>query len=176
MDTVLAMMIVANTVFATLFLKGGAMNDKSEFKAVDIRALYGAGTARGPRVCTLRGCFKSTREGKPFCPDHVDSNPYVQGILAQLKARDEEEELVRRHGACFVNVGEMRAQGLLEHLHIHGDKTMERVAREVQLDVPTLKKYMTALKKVGLVTFGRTARGATIVRLNRERYPSNGST
>jgi hypothetical protein len=35
---------------------------------------------------TGRICTQSTREGKPYCPDHVENHPYVQDLLNRMEA------------------------------------------------------------------------------------------
>lgn len=63
---------------------------------IDATARVGRDRHRGRR-CELPGCIQSTREGKPYCSDHVEMHPYVQAILA--KKRDETAKLERRTSA-----------------------------------------------------------------------------
>lgn len=36
--------------------------------------------------CRAPGCSQGTREGKPYCSDHVDHHSYVQDLLAKMSA------------------------------------------------------------------------------------------
>jgi hypothetical protein len=114
---------------------------------------------------TCRVCSATTREGKPFCPDHVVDNPYVQSILHTMATRRAEEDEVRKRGADAVNIGGLTAKELVLHQSLHGARTVERLSRELQLDAAVLKGYVRALTNTGQIAVGRTNRGSTIVRL-----------
>jgi hypothetical protein len=122
-------------------------------------------TSRG---CQHAVCEQTTREGKPYCPDHVESHPYVRDILDTLAARHAEEDAVRTVGAEAVNLSGLTARELLLHLSLHGARTVERLSRELQLDSQVLKGYVSALVGDGRVELGRTHRGSTIVKLSGE--------
>lgn len=117
------------------------------------------------RTCRTPECGQSTREGKPFCPDHVDKHSYVQEILKILEEREAEEERVRVQGPEAVNLTGLTAQELMLHLSQHGSRTVERLSREFQLEAPVMHNYVSALLEEGLVIVGRTTRGSTVVRL-----------
>lgn len=117
------------------------------------------------RSCRHANCGQSTREGKPFCPDHVDQHSYVQEILKILEEREAEEERVRQEGPEAVNLTGLTAQELMLHLSQHGSRTVERLSREFQLEAPVMHNYVSALLGEGLVIVGRTTRGSTVVRL-----------
>lgn len=128
-----------------------------------------------PQVSTLRscastGCPLTTREGKPYCPEHVGRHPYVREILGQLAARDEEFERVRARGEngwSAVNLEGLTATEITEHLRIHGERTIERIRREYLSSQPetVAKSYAKALVKGERITLGRTARGSIVLRL-----------
>ena len=117
------------------------------------------------RSCDAPGCSATTREGKPYCPDHVEQHPYVQSILDLLTAREEEEASVRSRGARAVDPDGLTARELLLHLSLHGARTLERLSRELQLEMEILKGYISALESRQLINLGRTHRGSTVVRL-----------
>lgn len=122
-------------------------------------------TTSTTRFCDVAGCTQTTREGKPFCPDHVELHPYVQTILDTLREREEEEEKVRQRGARAVDPHGLTARELVLHLALHGARTVERLSRELQLDSKVLDGYVGALVRRGVVALGRTNRGSTVVRL-----------
>lgn len=119
------------------------------------------------RFCDHLGCVQTTREGKPYCPDHVEQHPYVQAILSTLAEREAEEEKVRVRGSKAVNPIGLTARELVLHLSLHGARTVERLSRELQLDAKVLEGYVAALVRQGIVALGRTNRGSTVVRLAR---------
>lgn len=117
------------------------------------------------RACLNDGCYQTTREGKPYCPDHVEDHHYVQEILGVLREREAEEDRVRKRGPSAVNPEGLTAQELVLHLSLHGSRTVERLSREFQLEARVMHNYVDALMQQGLVVLGRTTRGSTVVRL-----------
>ena len=117
------------------------------------------------RSCEQPSCFKSTREGKPFCPDHVEQHSYVKNILGILAEREAEEERVRKSGPEAVDIEGLTATELVLHLSLHGSRTVERLSREFQLESRVMQNYVQALEIQGKVVLGRTTRGSTVVRL-----------
>lgn len=119
----------------------------------------------GTRGCHSSGCSHTTREGKPYCPDHVGQHPYVQEILSALEERRAEDDKVRARGARAVNLKGLTAKEILLHLTLHGSRTIERLSRELQIDNEVLLGYVRALVKRGVIDLGRTNRGSTVVKL-----------
>jgi hypothetical protein len=109
--------------------------------------------------------MKTTREGKPYCPDHVERHPYVQSILDVLAEREAETNRVRKKGSSAVDPAGLTAQELVLHLSLHGSRTVERLSREFQLESRVIEDYVDALRVQGKVVLGRTTRGSTVVRL-----------
>lgn len=114
-------------------------------------------------------CTQTTREGKPFCPDHVEKNAYVQNVLNTLAEREEEEEKVRRRGSRAVNPEGITAREIVLHLSLHGARTLERLSREMNMDARVLDGYVGAMVRRGVISLGRTNRGSTVVKLTKVR-------
>jgi len=131
-------------------------------RLIDTSASIGSTTTRG---CESSGCYHTTREGKPFCPDHVENHSYVQNILKVLAEREDEEQRVRQRGPTAVDPDGLTAQELVLHLSLHGSRTVERLSREFQLEARVMNSYVDALMERGLIILGRTTRGSTVVRL-----------
>lgn len=124
---------------------------------------------RAPR-CEADGCGGPTREGKPFCSEHVESMDYVQGILAQMADRTTEIERVKKRGWKAVNVRGPVVGEIADYLNAHGERTIERIAREVCHGTlrEVLSHYVTAMKKAKLVTLGVSRRGSTTLQMVSE--------
>ena len=122
-------------------------------------------TSTTTRSCIAKGCDDTTREGKPYCPEHVDLNEYVVNILGILAERKAEQNRVRVEGPSAVNPKGLTSKELILHLSQHGSRTVERLSREFQLDTPVMHYYVNALLAQGKVVLGRTTRGSTVVRL-----------
>ena len=127
-------------------------------------------TVRGQtRHCEMEGCGAATREGKPFCSEHVERHPYVQQVLAQLERRETEESRVFEQGARAVDPSGITAQEILQFIRVHGPRTVPRLARELNLEVKTVTGYVRALERRKVVSTDTTRRGALIVRLYEQK-------
>lgn len=123
----------------------------------------------GSRFCEKEGCAQTTREGKPYCPDHTGEHPYVQQILQTLADQQLEEKLVSKKGHKAVDLQGLNTQELMLHLEMHGSRTVERLSRDLAIDVKVLKKYVDALVRDGRVVLAATSRGNTVVRLIKKK-------
>lgn len=126
-------------------------------------------TTFGTRFCDVHSCPNTTREGKPYCTDHVDHHPYVQDLLSQLD--DNETALARARLKGIVDLDSQAVQELLLHLNLHGARTEERLVRELHVDAKALKAILAKLTKAGKVQLGLTTRGSTVVRLSNTAMP-----
>lgn len=116
-----------------------------------------------PRYCEEPGCGAATREGKPFCPTHVERNPYVQQVLATLRSREQADERVRQRGARPTDVHSLTAQEILHFTEINGPKTVRRLARELNQSIEVIRAYAKGLERQGLVSLTLTRRRRTVV-------------
>jgi len=119
------------------------------------------------RECMEPGCLNTTRESKPYCPDHVELNPYIQGILEKLEERKIEHNRVKEVGQDAVDLSGLTVNEILLHLELHGSRTVERLKREFQLEDSVLLPYFEKLERAGKITLGKTQRGSTVVRLKQ---------
>lgn len=117
------------------------------------------------RQCRHETCEQVTREGKPYCPEHVDAHPYVRNLLAALDARHAEEERVRRGGSMEVDMDGITAREVVLHLSLHGARTVERISRELQIDADIVRGYVEALDERDMIMQSTTNRGSTVVKL-----------
>ena len=130
----------------------------------------------GARTCERQGCHQSTREGKPFCSEHVGLNPYALRIAQEIVKRDSEDAVVAAGNtpASGYNVQGLTAQAILQHLVEHGTRTKARLCRELILERKVLDGYVEALIKKGIVSEGMTRRGAaTLILLNPDSSQSH---
>ena len=113
------------------------------------------------RKCKI--CGLATREGKLYCPDHVDQHPYVRALNKQIEAKREEEYAVSNRGIEAIAEDSLTIKELLVHLQVNGSRTIERLARELMLDTKVIAYYAQYLKEEGKVTLGSTKRGSIVV-------------
>lgn len=111
------------------------------------------------RKCGASGCAAATREGKPFCPEHVLKNPYVAGLLERIAEREAEEARVLRVGQRAVDPTGITAQEILLQLKLYGGRTIARLSRDLMLEEDVVESYGRALAKLGAVSIGRHRRG-----------------
>ena len=118
------------------------------------------------RLCEADDCHRGTREGKAYCSDHVLQQPYVLELVAEIEAKQEEEERVRRVGVRAVDPRGLTAQEILRFLYVNGSRTLPRLARDLNLSVEVLQSYVKVLKRKRAVQLGVTDRGVPIVELS----------
>ena len=94
------------------------------------------------------------------------------GTVSNLSTKDEQDEAVNKKGPRAVNLDSITVQELLQHLEMHGARTEERLARELNLELKTITSYVRALRRGRLVTTGYTKRGSTLVKLRKRAKPS----
>lgn len=129
--------------------------------------LIGAGNATsGTRLCDAPGCTETTREGKPYCPDHVDHHPYVQQLLQHLaEQEDERERATKKGGADKVDLEGENAKAVLRELQQHGERTLERLARDTKIPVKAVEAIGEALQRRKLSTSSQTSRKDKTIKL-----------
>ena len=108
--------------------------------------------------CEAPDCKRATREGKPFCTEHVASSNYVRNLLASMAAREAEEASVR--GAEAADPFGPSAREILITLWVNGERTVARLARELNIEFPVVQEFVQALVKAELITLRPTRRGA----------------
>ena len=89
--------------------------------------------------------------------------PYIQKILANLADKAEELDILEKGGR--VNEHSKYFSEILIHIRSNGTRTVERLGRELSLDVEIIKKLVTAMKRQKLIRTGKTSRGSTTVSL-----------
>ncbi|MCA8924041.1 MAG: winged helix-turn-helix domain-containing protein [Planctomycetes bacterium] len=103
------------------------------------------------KPCQRSDCEESTREGKPFCPQHVDHNPYAQHLLAKLEDLEREHRRVRLRGPAGVNLQGETCQEILRELGQQGRCSVARLAQTLALPYPLISSYVQALARSGRV-------------------------
>lgn len=121
----------------------------------------------GGRHCELSGCGLPTREGKPYCSDHVEHNPYAKEVMEKLGQREDDDE---RAGAKTarrkkLNTSGVTATELLHAVAERGPRTVERLCRELNIEMDVLNGYVSALSREGRISLGQTSRGSVVVSL-----------
>ncbi len=112
-----------------------------------------------PRYCEVSGCDNSTREGKPYCTDHVMRHPYVKMVAKVIEGREREILNVAKRGHRAVDVYGSIAQEIVSYLKVHGTKTIKRIARDHGMKPETTRSYCDALRRAGIVILGCNKRG-----------------
>lgn len=109
--------------------------------------------------CSEPGCTRPTRERKPFCTEHISRSTYVRGLLETLESVESERAKVRRRGSRAVDPGGITAQEILRELRQHGDRTSQRLSRDLKLEVAVIDAYLEALARQGEIDLRPGNRG-----------------
>lgn len=127
--------------------------------------------------CKASDCGASTREGKPYCPDHVDQNDYVKSLIAKLDAKDQEARKVVKKGQEVISNDSLTLREVVQELKFHGPRTIARLCRDTQLEKDVLVGYIDRLVREGRAEKFNTQRGCDSVRLvsSRRLYEATSS-
>lgn len=119
------------------------------------------------QACDVAGCFSATREGKPYCPEHVEEADYVKAIVERLKAQEREIKKVFKRGHRAVDINGPIVPEIIGYLRANGSKTRQRMEREClagQL-AGIGCEYIRAMRRAKLITTAISRRGLTVVTL-----------
>jgi len=111
------------------------------------------------RTCELAGCEQTTRGGKPYCTLHVERTGYAQHLLKTLERSAREVARVGVEGPRAVDPAGLVAQEILRELRVRGARTALYLCRTLAVEPTTLRHYLTALAREGLLRLRRTRRG-----------------
>lgn len=122
--------------------------------------------------CGEEGCSARTREGKPFCPDHIFRINRPRSIQDMLAMSEVEIAEVKKRGAEAVNLDGLIVEELLAGIAEAGEITFRRLVKDrvfllthENSDNATADSFLKRLKDEELVFVGSTNRGDNIVRL-----------
>ena len=115
----------------------------------------------GASYCKLEECNESTREGKPYCSDHIGHSPYVKALLREIEIREDEASRLCRGE----DIGcEARLVKETVTLLQNGSYTSARLARMIDIEPEAAISLIKLLDRNGLARMGKTERGSMTVR------------
>jgi len=121
-----------------------------------------AGTHRGTRQCNHQGCYKSTREGKPFCPPHITDAPYIQHVMLEIaKQRREAEILEQQYGSIPKNGFHARECLFLLRMGSYTDKAL---SKHLDISHKAAKRLIGMMVTWSFATKEQASRGNVIIR------------
>ena len=114
------------------------------------------GSHKGTGHCAKTGCPNTTREGKPYCPLHIEEGWYIQDILAELDRREAEIERLKNGGTIDRDGHLVREALILLRLSSYTSKNLAR-----RLDVPheAAERLIHLLVRWKFANKGATERG-----------------
>jgi len=119
------------------------------------------GSHKGTSPCSISSCTRTTREGKPFCSDHIENAPYVREILETLSQRDSEEAALGKKRGKISNTGFFYTETLL--LLRSRDYTAKGLSRRLDISHQAAERLICLMAKDGLVLRDQTSRGDTTI-------------
>lgn len=114
------------------------------------------------RTCVADGCERTTREGKPYCLDHVERHGYVAELQGKLRNREAEEERARRGKAPGMD--SLLVHEVLHHVRVRGEATTRRLAADMKSDRQAVLTVVRELARRGHVAT-RRRKSDLVVRL-----------
>lgn len=104
----------------------------------------------GPRRCSIHGCPKATREGKPYCLDHVEKNPHIVELLATLRQREQEADQLDQGHEGNPN-GHLASEVVTRMADEMGCVPLTRIGTYVKLSDHGIESLVRALDRNGRV-------------------------
>lgn len=89
--------------------------------------------------------------------------PYVENLLSQLAEQEKEHERVLSKGTRAANLKGLTVKELKMHLQLFGPRTVNRLARELNLDSNVIAVYVRKMERAKIVTTTVTRRGHVMV-------------
>ena len=117
------------------------------------------GRTSNPR-CASGPCERTTREGKPYCSDHVELSPYVRKVMEELALRDK-EALALAKDEPISRDGHLVRETLL--MLEQGSYTSAKLSRLMDIPHDSTESLIRLMGKGGLAKTGKTDRGALII-------------
>lgn len=125
------------------------------------KLLPDSGSHKGTRNCEAQGCEKSTREGKPFCSNHIAQSPYIMLIQSKLDGRAEEEKVLEKGRRLISQSGFFVKEALL--LLRTKDFTAKSFSRRLDISHKATERLIDLLVRWGQVKRTQTARGGSTI-------------
>lgn len=121
----------------------------------------GSPTGRAPNPkCNHAPCKRATREGKPYCSEHVELSPYVARIIEELELRDHEAALLAA-GKKIARDGHLVRETLL--MLEQGSYTSAKLSRLMDISHSSTETLIRIMDDMGLATMSKTDRGALVI-------------
>ena len=120
-------------------------------------------------VTTLcKTCKLPTKEGKPFCVDHLDNNPYIKEVMARISEKEREDEDARLLGLeledCVLGRVKTKrmanpyadsAKEILSFIEENGPTSIAELNKHVFLHTskttPTIRAYVHSMVRARIV-------------------------
>ena len=116
--------------------------------------------------CKEKECDRTTREGKPYCSDHVEHSPYVRRVIEELELRDREAASLAKGGTVSPN-GHLVRETLL--MLEQGSYTAAKLSRLMDISHNSTETLIREMSRMGLAHLGKTDRGSLIISKLKEQ-------
>jgi len=127
------------------------------------------------RTCAEPDCIKTTREGKPYCPEHIIKMPRVQQLLLQMADREKEVEeaekgLDQLKDHLEEHPDSLLIKELLLRLRTQGPQTIDSLPKSLQISSTAVNSYVLLLleNKIIIDLPGRRT-GTTFIKIKEHR-------
>lgn len=122
---------------------------------------------RTPRVkpCGVENCGAPTKNGKPYCLDHMDLVQRADAIMVEVEARRREVNAVLDAGAegwRRVDIDGSIAKEIVEVVKLFGAQPMPSLTKIVQLKRDIVAPYVKALVAHGRLQVSRVHCGRSL--------------
>lgn len=109
--------------------------------------------------CRHPGCGASTREGKPYCSDHIENCDYIKKVLAEIDRRDNESKTLDS-GRWVTQNSHLVHEALI--VLEGGTFTAARLGRILDVSEPAADTLIRMMARRGYVRIGFSESGALV--------------
>jgi hypothetical protein len=117
--------------------------------------------------CRHPGCGASTREGKPYCSNHIEHCEYIQKVLAEIDRRDNESRVLDS-GRWVAQNGHLVREALL--ILDGGTFTAARLGRMLDITEKAADTLIRMMARKGYVRISFSDTGALSATKRTKEY------
>lgn len=135
---------------------------KRDYAMKDASPNHFRGHRRG-RTCAQAGCNKTTRQGKPYCTDHVLQNDYAGLVSKRFVDHEAEIQRIEKRGASAVDLDGVFVLSVLNHLR-GIEVTRRKLTKDFSVSLKVIDAVVNKLRRHGLVQSHYSKRGTEFVK------------
>ena len=137
--------------------------DKEAFRVVE-RVYTSRPPLRASRTCGADSCELGTKDGKPYCSDHVLMNSYAQRVLTGLANRQDEVDNLHRTKYQLPEQS-ILSDEVIQLLRQLGGLSLDGSAKQLHISREKMGRLAAIMKRRKIITLFKNKRNCWIMGL-----------